>query len=287
MRITKDEYILKSFSKLRNKKWELYVITRIIHLLNDPEIEFVCQQPIKSKDGERFLTDLCFPALKLYCEIDEQHHANEENSNADVYREKEIIDATGFKERRILVFDDKINDRDLKDIDDEIDKFIVFIRQRKEDFLSEGKFEPWNYERKFDPYYYMDKGYLNVEENVRFKYHKDALRFFGYEGDHHQSATWKIPGTKKKVWFPKLYENKEWINTLSENGETITMIKKDKSKIKKKEEFPIVFAHYKDSLSQVFYKFLGEFRLEVKSEFEHKFHRTSTKIDYKKLYESI
>ncbi|SVC10425.1 uncharacterized protein METZ01_LOCUS263279, partial [marine metagenome] len=101
MRITKDEYILKSFSKLRNKKWELYVITRIIHLLNDPEIEFVCQQPIKSRDGNRYLTDLCFPGLKLYCEIDESHHANEENFYADISREREIINATGFEEIRI------------------------------------------------------------------------------------------------------------------------------------------------------------------------------------------
>ena len=79
MRITKDEYILKSFSKLRNKKWELYVITRIIHLLNDPEIEFVCQQPIIPQKGKIFLTDLCFPGLKLYYEIDEGHHFNKEN----------------------------------------------------------------------------------------------------------------------------------------------------------------------------------------------------------------
>lgn len=118
MRITKDEYILRSFSKLRNKKWELYVITRIIHFLNDPEIEFVCQQPIRSKDGNRFLTDLCFPGLKLYCEIDEKHHANEENSYADISREKEILDATGFEEMRIAVYDENINDRDLKDIND-------------------------------------------------------------------------------------------------------------------------------------------------------------------------
>jgi very-short-patch-repair endonuclease len=285
MRITKDEYILKSFSKLRNKKWELYVITRIIHLLNDPEIEFVCQQPIKSRDGNRYLADLFFPGLKLFFEIDEEHHANEENIIADRFRESEIIDTTSFDVQRIRVYDENINDRDLKDIDNEIDNFIDFIKQSKEEFLSEGKFELWNYERKFDPNFYIEKGYIDIKENVRFQYHKDALRLFGYSGDHHQSATWKIPGTKKKVWFPKLYENKEWINTLSDDGETITMRKKDKSKIKKKEKFPIVFAHYKDSLSQVYYKFLGEFKLSLEdlNDFEHIFLRTKTKIDLKNL----
>ena len=38
MKISKDEYILRNFSKIQHKKWELYVIARIIHLLNDPEL---------------------------------------------------------------------------------------------------------------------------------------------------------------------------------------------------------------------------------------------------------
>ena len=39
--------------KISGKRWELYVITRVIHLLNDPDIEYVCQQyinPPKNKD---------------------------------------------------------------------------------------------------------------------------------------------------------------------------------------------------------------------------------------------
>ena len=50
---------------------ELYVISRIIHLLDDEEIEFICQQYVKSRSGVGYLIDLCFPQLKLYCEIDE------------------------------------------------------------------------------------------------------------------------------------------------------------------------------------------------------------------------
>ena len=72
--MSKDDYILRSFAKIQHKKWELYVITRIIHSLNDPDIEFVCQQLIKTKNNKRSLTDLCFPELKLYCEIDEERH---------------------------------------------------------------------------------------------------------------------------------------------------------------------------------------------------------------------
>ena len=39
--MTKDEYLLRNFSKITHKKWELFVITRILHRLNDPDIEYV------------------------------------------------------------------------------------------------------------------------------------------------------------------------------------------------------------------------------------------------------
>ena len=53
MTVSQDDYILRTFSKIQHKKWELYVITRIIHLLNDPELEFVCQQLIKTPQNNR------------------------------------------------------------------------------------------------------------------------------------------------------------------------------------------------------------------------------------------
>ena len=67
--ILKDDYILRSFSKIKHKSWELYVITRIVHLLDDPEIEFICQQLIKTSGGRRYFADLCFPSLNIYIEI--------------------------------------------------------------------------------------------------------------------------------------------------------------------------------------------------------------------------
>ena len=66
MTVSKDEYILKTFSKIQHKQWELYIITRMIHLLDDPELEFVCQQLIKTSDHKRYLADLCFPEIELY-----------------------------------------------------------------------------------------------------------------------------------------------------------------------------------------------------------------------------
>jgi hypothetical protein len=72
--ITKDQYILRSLSKTAHKQWELLVITRIIHRLDDPELEFVAQQLVRREDGGAYLTDLYFPQLALHVEIDEAHY---------------------------------------------------------------------------------------------------------------------------------------------------------------------------------------------------------------------
>ena len=120
MKLSKDDYILRNFSKIKHKSWELYVITRIIHLLNDPEIEFVCQQLIRTPNMKRYLADLCFPALELYIEIDELHHTKNQNQIDDEHRKREIIDAINFDEKRIKVFDDQNKIRKLNEINDEI-----------------------------------------------------------------------------------------------------------------------------------------------------------------------
>ena len=130
-RYTKEQYILRSLSKIKHKKWELYIITRIIHLLDDLTIEFSCQQLIKSKTGKRFLTDLCFLNLNLYYEIDEAQHSSHKHQILDKHRKREIVDTTNFIEKRIKVFNKNGKDRSIEKINSEVDKFIYFIKNRK------------------------------------------------------------------------------------------------------------------------------------------------------------
>ena len=73
----KEEFIFRSFRKISNKKEELYVITRIFHLLDDLEIEFVCQQKVRKPDGEIYLVDMFFPQFKIYLEVNEAYHLEE------------------------------------------------------------------------------------------------------------------------------------------------------------------------------------------------------------------
>ena len=152
--------------------------------------------------------------------------------------------------------------------------------------MSRSEFKPWNYETKFRPNTHIKRRYIDVKDNVVFSNHRDALRCFGYEGGHYQRAVWAIKGTDKEVWFPKLYKNEGWDNSLSDDFKTIIMEKADKTAYRDPHELEwIVFAHYKDLLGQVVYKFLGEFHLslEKSSNFKWVFIIKKSKIYFDNL----
>ena len=291
--ITKDEYLLKNFSKIKHKKWELFVITRVLHLLDDSNIEYVCQQYIKVKGNNHYLTDLCFPSLKLYYEIDEGQHGSEKHLDDDKIRQREILEATDWVEKRIRVYDSNNRSlgRNLNEVIQEVDKFIDYVKDRKNKFeKSLGKKIIWDYKNKFNPSKYLDSGLIDVKENIVFLNHRDCLKLFGYESDNHFQQGWWEVGTRhlnQAVWFPKLYPNKQWINTLSDDGKTITAQKIVNGKIVKKGPLKtpirdrIVFAHYKNVFGQTVYKFYGIYKTDLgaSSETKHVHKRIKTKIN--------
>lgn len=270
--MTKDQYLLRNFSKINHKKWELYVVTRVLHLLADDDVEYVCQQYINPpKSSKYYLADLCFPSLKLYLEINEGQHASSEHAMNDKIRQREILDATDWEQISINVYtkdsSGKLNDRSLGEVDDEINNFLDYIKLKKKRIETErGEKLTWNYEDKFAPHIHIQKGYLNVTDNVVFLYHKDALRLFGYKGSHYQRAYWRIKEHNQAVWFPKLYDNKPWKNSISKNYEEIIQEKIVNGNL---EDVPlpgkenrIVFGHYKNILGQTVYKFYGEYKVD-------------------------
>ena len=280
--ISKDDYLLRNISKIKHKKWELYIITRILHSLNDSEIEYTCQQFVKTKSGKRYLADICFPSLKLYYEIDELQHNKEKHVINDKERKKEIIDATGFVEKRIKIYNLLKKNRKLKDINYEVDNFIEYIKKRKKYFILKQKFTPWDYKNKYNPKFYIKKGYLDVSDNVGFLTQKDCKICFGYNGGHVQSAVWKIKDNDSWLWFPKLYKNKDWDNSISIDHTKITSQRTDRKVMKKNRlERVLVFAHNKNILGQTMYKFMGVFKYSKKTSTDHKkiFLRFKTKIN--------
>ena len=104
----KDAYVLASLRRIgRNKKWEVYVVTRIIHLLDDDNLEFACQQCVKDKGNDRFyLTDLCFPSLGLYIEVNEKEgHSDKNQKIKDRERQEAIQNSTSWKQLDIDTYE--------------------------------------------------------------------------------------------------------------------------------------------------------------------------------------
>lgn len=94
----KKEYIIRQLGRTKNKKYEAYVVSRIIHLLNNFDIKIVTQQYVVRPEG-RALTDLFFPQLSIHIEVDEEHHKS--NIQDDKIREADIVNATNHTILRI------------------------------------------------------------------------------------------------------------------------------------------------------------------------------------------
>jgi hypothetical protein len=290
--MNKDNYLLQNISKISHKKWELYVITRILHLLDDSDIEYVCQQYI-NPPGKRdyYLADICFPSLEIYCEIDELQHAKEEHKINDLIRQREILEATSWTEKRIKIFDNNLKVKSLSKINAQVDSFIEFIRKRKLEFEKNRKSKIfWNFSDKYNPELHLKRGFINVNDNVVFRNHRDSLKIFGYDKGHYQRAVWRIKDKNEFVWFPKLYRNKEWNNKLLDGGDKISqeMILNNQSvpfqnweSNRDLNEKRIVFAHYKNILGQTVYKFYGRYCTDWSNSNENKqyFYRVDKKID--------
>lgn len=286
--MSKDDYILRALSKISHKRWEHYIINRIFHRLNDPDLEFVCQQCIRKegRSGKIYLADLLFPQLKLYLEIDEAHHDSDEAKMADGIRRLDIMEATGFIEKRIPAHNttlDKINHL--------VDEFIVLVRDIKAQYEAQGMFRSWDYDTRYTAQKHINTGFIEAGPYAAFRYHKDALQCFGY-GDkgHHQSGSWRVPETVVKaigldgdvmVWFPRLYKAGEWDNSLSIDGDLITEKSLNPTRnYRETWRYRIVMAHSRDELNRTLYRFLGVFTQDeqLSSESVNVFKRVDTRI---------
>ena len=291
--ISKETYVTRNFQKISGKRWELYVITRVIHLLNDPDIEYVCQQYINPpKNKEYYLADLAFPSLKLYLEIDEGQHGGESHQAADIKRDAEILEATDWECKRIAVYVNQGNtkvDKKLELLNQEIDRFVEHIRIKKQNLISQGNDIVWEYEKKFLPETFIKKQQINVSDNVSLLNHRDVLRLFGYTKGHYQRAVWKVEKFTEMVWFPKLYSNSDWVNEFDEETYTIHQHRKDMkphpiSSIDANDR--IVFAHQKNIFGQTVYKFYGVFVFDhLRTDpVNHYFKRIKTSINLNKYF---
>lgn len=122
-----------------------------------------------------------------------------------------------------------------------------------------------------DSQYYIDKGYINIDDNAEFRTIANAASCFGKNYKGLQRSYFRHPKElNKRLWFPKLYENREWNNQISEDELEITSKSKfserNQQEIDKidadKEYIVIVFAREKSHSGNFMYHFKGEYQLD-------------------------
>ena len=271
--LIKKEYILAQLSRTIKKKYENYVITRIVHLLNDQDIKFVTQQYFKRPDGNFGLTDLYFPQFNLSIEIDEGHHSNLHSMQKDKIRDRDYLVAIKnlkqhpeeWSPKRIKAY----KDCSLNMINTQIDKVVKYIQDQKN---QSPNFTAWDPESEYN---YEGISIFKIEDQIVFKRIVDAINYFRnntnqYKG--YQSAAAETMDGKRILWFPKLFKNEDWNNSISKDENWIEEIPISLSKGKnhlnrilssKSKQNRIVFAKVKDNLGFINYKFKGYYELDV------------------------
>ncbi|MFN0141247.1 MAG: AbaSI family restriction endonuclease [Pyrinomonadaceae bacterium] len=261
--MTKLEFIARQFGKARNKVYEHYVVTRIWHLLQDLDVKCITQQHVNKPDGKRYLTDMYFPQLGLHIEVDEAHHVTQ--LDLDQVRQKDIIDATKHEFERV-----KVN-CGIDEVNRQIDLIVTFIKNKIADQRASGAFKRWDLEAEQNPQTYITKGYIDATEDVAFRTIADAASCFGRKYRGLQTAWVAHPTEKgKRLWFPKLYENAEWKNSISPDEETITEVciipDQGRNHVDQILNDPtisrLVFARVKGPLGDVMYRFKGEYKTD-------------------------
>lgn len=265
----KDEYILRMLTKVSHKRREYFVVSRVIHLLNDFDVEFTTQQLVRRPNGKRALTDMYFPQFGIHLEIDEAYHNSADQVLKDKRRSEEIISVSEHQIRRIDA------SASLKEIARQTDMFVHEILAERDKLKFENLFVPWNYEMQFNPEAYRGVGKISVKDRVMFRRQADALRLFGYTKGNYQRGVWKLKGRGGDfVWFPRLYKQKNWDNELSVCGtkiiERTCSVKTDNNQERSPQYYKeninrIVFARATDALGGVFYRYVGTFRFCSKS----------------------
>lgn len=255
----KIEYITSQFSRAEKKRYEHYVVTRIWHLLNDLTLKFTTQQYVIISSG-RAMTDMYFPQLGIHIEVDESYHLNQKEQ--DQLRQVDIVNATNHQVERIDI------SKGIENVNRRIDEVIETIREAK---LNASNFKKWDLQAEQNPQTYIDKGSINITDDIAFEHSYLAANCFGHSYNGFQKGITKHPREdNKQIWFPKLYSNGTWNNSISDDENTIIeksvdsdITKRQIDRILINNQFiRIVFARVKSPLGDVMYRFKGEFQFD-------------------------
>ena len=261
--MTKKEYIKRQIARTNKKDYENYVVTRIIHKIDDLGVKFTTQQYVKRPNGCG-LADLYFPQINYFVEVDEGHHLS--NIEGDRVRDADFADATGVAPARV-----DVANSDIEQINSRIDEVVKDIKNLIEDQKNLGSFVAWDIENEMNPNSWIAKGKIRLEDKVAFRRSFEWCKVVGlnYAGWQRGGAT--HPNEKNTIlWFPKLYANGVWDNSFDEKSGIIIEknIESEAAKIAHIDKClrdlvktRIVCARVKSVLGDVQYRFRGVFKL--------------------------
>jgi len=273
------DYYARMLQKIQTKKHEVYAISRIIHRLDDPEIELVTQQAVHSSKGLALL-DLYFPQFSLAVEVDELHHFAAQGKAADRAREQRVLDLASLKFVRLGIGTLETRDAFRRTVDD----FIDAIRGQKENAVAAGSFVPFSYGSRHDPEHWIARGGLTIDDDAQMQRMHNVIRLFGRRHENWRRATLNLKDGRQ-VWMPILAQEvspkrKDWENRLIDGGRTIVERRLgDRTAGTYDRGERIVFARFRDPVfGSVYYRFLGAFRIASQKDDVTTFTRFATEI---------
>ncbi len=199
--MNKLEYVARSLSRGTKKVYETYVINAIYQKINNPNLEIETQKGINLENGYCPLIDLYLPQLKIAIEVDEGYHANEGQSEHDIWREKSInnqiqkscvIDNIQFE--RIAAYDVS-----LEELNKRIDEVVSLIQKKIEERVNPLEWK--DQQEKIEEI--KTRGYIEADDcfdtNVQIINIVYGRNLRGF-----QRASYKL------LWFPVIsYEDEE------------------------------------------------------------------------------
>ena len=264
----------RSLSKIKHKRYELYVLSRILHLLNDPGIKFNFQQ-YAHRVGDKFaLIDLYLPQFNIAIEVDEVYHKTQ--LTADEIRQREI--ENNIEPQDVIRIDCS---EGIVDVNNQISKCVNNIKAAKEIAEQEGRYEAWDGLSGYE--HYRQKGVLSLKDNQELSSPTEICNIFGILNAPQRGSTvwYRDKDESYRIWWPREnYEDAngnisgDWYNKMTGdkieeyclkpgNGNGHNPRQEHLDKVIKENRPRIVFYAKRNMLNERLYRYVGVFELDV------------------------
>ena len=263
----------RSLSKIKHKRYELYVLSRILHLLNDPGIKFNFQQYARRVEDKFALIDLYLPQFNIAIEVDEVYHKTQ--LTADEIRQREI--ENNIEPQEVIRIDCS---KGIVDVNNQISKCVNNIKAAKEFAEQEGRYEAWDGLSGYE--HYRQKGVLSLKDNQELSSPTEICNIFGILNAPQRGSTvwYRDKDESYRIWWPREnYEDAngnisgDWYNRMTGdkieeyclkpgNGNGHNPRQEHLDKVINEDRPRIVFYAKRNMLNERLYRYVGVFELD-------------------------